>query len=434
MARDRLAPKSLLRQRKFLPLFLTQFSGAFNDNMFRNALIVLITFKLTSDQLPADAKILSSIASSLLVAPYVIFSSLAGQLADKNERSRLMRYTKFFEAGVMLVASYGFYTNNIHLLLGLLFGAGMQATFFSPMKYSVLPTHLEKDELIRGNGLVESGTFLAILTGSIAGTALGGLIDINNPNTSLYVSASLLLVAAFGITTAFFIPIAKAAEPRLKVSANLFKSSYDIVKAIIRNKTIFKAVMCTSWFWLCGSVFLSLFPGYVKETLHANTGLYAIFLASFSIGIALGAIATSKILNNKITPKYTHITLFGVTLFTLIMVGLSTLAEKQEGLIGAAEFFGHWFAWPLFLSMVMTAFCWGVYSVPLKTIIQHNSKESERSRVIAGENIFNAVFMVAAGVLNTILLSSGVNVLPIFTIMAIINLLIGIIAYKIWKN
>lgn len=424
----------LLSKRKFLPLFITQFLLAFNDNLFRNALIVIITFKMTADSLPADSKILASIASSLLVAPYIFFSSLAGELADKYERSKLMLRTKYFEAAVMLAAAYGFYTNDIYLLMGLLFAAGTQAAFFSPMKYSVLPTHLEKHELIKGNGLIESGTFLAILIGSIGGTLLGGLIDISNPATTFYVSSALIIAAIGGIISARFIPVAPAAAPNLDIAKNLVKSSVLIIKAVRSNKTILKAILFSSWFWLCGSVFLALFPAYVKEVLGANTGLYAIFLSSFSIGIAIGAIATNKILNNEITPKLTYITLIGVTVSTLIMVGLSSFAEPKAELAGITDFFSQWFAFPLFLSMVAIAFCWGVYTVPLKTIIQHEAPASERSRIIAGENIINAIFMVAAGVLNTVLISNGIQVLPIFTIIAIINLFVAILAYRTWQK
>jgi acyl-[acyl-carrier-protein]-phospholipid O-acyltransferase/long-chain-fatty-acid--[acyl-carrier-protein] ligase len=176
---------SLFKQKRFLPLFLTQFLGAFNDNMLRNALVVLVTFKLASGQLPFDANIITVVASGLLVLPYIIFSSIAGELADKFERSKLVVYTKVFEVLIMATAVYGFWASNVNLLLGLLFAAGMQATFFSPMKYSILPDHLHKKELIKGNGFIESGTFLAILTGSIAGTGLGSLINTQNQTTTL---------------------------------------------------------------------------------------------------------------------------------------------------------------------------------------------------------------------------------------------------------
>ncbi len=434
MARDKLSPKSLMRQRKFLPLFITQFLGAFNDNAFRNALIVLITFKIAASDLPADPKILSSIAAALLVAPYIFFSSLAGELADKYERSRLMRYTKFFEVVVMLAAAYGFYTNNIILLLGLLFGAGMQATFFSPMKYSVLPTHLHKSELIRGNGLIESGTFLAILSGNIVGNTLGGFVDIDAPLTSFIISGALIFFALCGVASSFFIPEAKAAEPKLVVSKNLFYSSYKIVRAVMADKIVFRAILFTSWFWLCGSVFLSLLPGYVKEFLHTDDKLYTVCLTAFSIGIALGAIATGKILKDKITAKYTHLALSGVAVFTIAMLGFGSFASAQPQLQSAGEFFGNWYSIPLIVAMIITTFCWGVYSVPLKTIIQHQSKEEERSRIIAGENIFNAFFMVAANLICGVLIYAGLTIEMIFGALAVTNIALAVLARKVWAN
>ena len=424
----------LIRSRRFLPLFLTQFLGAFNDNLLRNALVVLVTFKLTADKLPTDPKTITTLASALLILPYVIFSSIAGELADKYERSRLMVYTKVLEILVMSCAIYGFWTNNVSLLLGLLFGAGLQATFFSPMKYSVLPNHLTKDELIKGNGLIESGTFLAILTGSIAGTLLGKVIDVNVPETSLYVGISLLLISIFGFVTSLFIPRAEAAHPELRLSRSLTFGSMRLIKSVTSNKTILKAVLFTSWFWLCGSVFMALFPGYVREVLHGDELLYVVFLTTFSIGIAIGSVMCSKILKNEITPRYTHLTLFGVTIFTLVMVGLSMIEKEFSKTISVAQFFSNWHAFALFLSMVATAFCWGVYTVPLKTMIQTNANDSNRSRVIAGENIFNAFFMLAALLINIYLLESDVSILRIFTIIAILNFFVGIIALRVWKK
>jgi acyl-[acyl-carrier-protein]-phospholipid O-acyltransferase/long-chain-fatty-acid--[acyl-carrier-protein] ligase len=425
--------EKLITSRRFLPLFLTQFLGAFNDNLLRNALVVLVTFKLTADKLPTDPKTITTLASALLILPYVIFSSIAGELADKYERSRLMVYTKILEILVMSVAIYGFWTNNVSLLLGLLFGAGLQATFFSPMKYSVLPNHLSKDELIKGNGLIESGTFLAILTGSIAGTLLGKVINVDVPETSLYVGISLLAISIIGLITSLFIPRAEAAQSELRLSRSITFGTIRMVRAVTENKTILKAVLFTSWFWLCGSVFMALFPGYVREVLHGDELLYVVFLTTFSIGIAVGSVMCSKILKNEITPRYTHITLFGVTIFTLAMVGLSMIERDSSKIMTVAEFFSNWHAFALFFSMVATAFCWGVYAVPLKTMIQTNANDSNRSRIIAGENIFNAAFMLIALVINIFLLESDVSILRIFTTIAILNLFVGIISLKIWR-
>jgi acyl-[acyl-carrier-protein]-phospholipid O-acyltransferase/long-chain-fatty-acid--[acyl-carrier-protein] ligase len=258
---------------------------------------------------------------------------------------------------------------------------------------------------------------------------------VDNQSTTLYASISLLALAVLGLVTSLFIPIAAPAHGELKMSRSITVGSIKILKAVYANKTIAKAIFFTSWFWLCGSVFLSLFPGYVKEELHADENLYAIFLASFSIGIAAGALSCAKILKNQITPKYSHRCLFGVVTFTGIMVGLSTLADKSgANLQTVGEFFSHWYAVPLFLSMVATAFCWGIYNVPLKTLIQAEASDHNRSRIIAGENIVNAVFMVLAGIINIFLLGSGVDILMIFTIIGILNLFAGIIAIKLWKD
>jgi predicted MFS family arabinose efflux permease len=228
---------------------------------------------------------------------------------------------------------------------------------------------------------------------------------------------ALLIVSLIGLFASMFIPIAKPAYPHLRLSRSITFGSWRILRAVFADKTILKAVLFTSWFWLCGSVFLALFPGYVKNNLAATEGLYALFLATFSVGIAAGAVACSKILKDDITPKLTAKTLVGVTVFTLLMVLLSTPNANKILLC---------------ITMFLTAFCWGIYTVPLKTIIQTHAKDENRSRIIAGENILNAAFMVAAMIINVFLLRSGIDILTIFIIIAILNLVVAIIAKKIW--
>lgn len=443
---------NILTKRRFFPLFITQFLGAFNDNLMRNGLVTLITFKIVSaDALGADPKILATLAAVFLIAPYIFFSALAGELADKFERSHLMRYTKFFEVAVMSAAAYGFYTNDVYLLLGLLFGAGLQATFFSPMKYSVLPDHLSKDELITGNGFIEGGTFLAILMGSILGTQFGNLIDLNNPETSLYIGITLIILSMVGVITCFFIPKAAAASPGLKVNINIIKSTWHILRIVHSNRPVFYAVMGTSWFWLIGSIFMSQFPAFGREVLFANPNVYTVFLATFSIGVAIGSVVCAKMLNGEITARLAPRALMGITACTAILLVATYFAylppadviEKDHmlrngtltgeaaisareyvtaHLLSPAEFFSHLPNLLVLVGIFGISFFGGIYTVPLKAIIQTRADETARSRVIAGDNIYNAVFMVLAGIATAVLLMAKVGVLEIFAIVAVLNL------------
>ncbi len=345
-----------------------------------------------------------------------------------------MRLVKIFELMVMLIACYAFYISNIYLLLGLLFAAGTTATFFSPMKYSVLPTHLPREELIRGNGLIEGGTFLAILTGSILGTALGDKLDITDPLTSYPLIASIILVSIIGLVAVYNIPEAKSFSTH-RINKNIWRGSWHILSIILHDSNLRKAVLSTSWFWLCGSIFLSLFPAYVKEVIGADTHLYTVFLTTFSIGIAIGAASCGKILNDEITPRITHLSLAGVTFFTLLMVWLSTLELKGNGkLLTVSEFFSHIQAWPIFFTMVLMAACWGLYSVPLKAIIQSKASDENRSRVIAGENISNSLFMVLGNIAVGFAIKFGITILEIFAFIGIINIFVAIISKRIWRN
>lgn len=444
---------SIITKRRFFPLFITQFLGAFNDNLMRNGLVTLITYKIVSKAaLGADPKILSTIAAVLLIAPYILFSGFAGELADKYERSKLMRLTKFWEIGVMLLAAYGFWGNNVYLLLGLLFLAGTQATFFSPMKYSVLPDHLNKNELIVGNGFIEGGTFLAILLGSILGTQFGNLIDLDNHTTSLYISISLVCVSILGVIGSLFIPKARPASPEIKVNPNIFASTWQILKILHGNPPVFYAIMGTSWFWLIGSVFMSQFPAFGREVLFANPDVYTVFLATFSIGVALGSVTCAKILKGEITAKYAPYALFGISICTVIIVAATHFAylpnanvilidhnlraglldeqvAKQArkfisaNLLTPGQFFSHIANLAVLVGIFGISFFGGIYTVPLKAIIQTKADEKSRSRVVAGDNIYNAIFMVAAGIATSILLSAKIGVLGIFLIIAGLNLL-----------
>lgn len=421
---------NLLTKKRFLPLFLTQFFGGFNDNLLRNALVILVSYKLVNtESLGIAPEILVTVAAGLLVLPYILFSSIAGQLADKFNRATLCRYTKFFELFLCITASYAFFTSDVYLLLFLVFALGTQSTFFSPMKYSLLPDHLEKDEIITGNGFLEGGTFVAILLGSILGVQLGDFLDLANPENAFLVGFVLISASVVGLLSSYYIPEAPIANADLKFDPNPVSSTLRILNLLRQNREVFRAILGTSWFWLLGSVFLSQFPNYVRFTLFADAELFTIFLATFSIGVAAGALFCGRLLRGQITAKYAPLSLLGITFFTAVLLWATPeIANPSAELIHPADFFSHLYGYVILFSIFGIAACGGIYSVPLKAIIQTKSEFSSRSRIITGDNIINALFMVAASIVVSTLLSFGLDVLDVFTLVAIINFGVALFA------
>jgi acyl-[acyl-carrier-protein]-phospholipid O-acyltransferase/long-chain-fatty-acid--[acyl-carrier-protein] ligase len=419
---------SLIKTKRFLPLFITQFFGGFNDNLLRNALVVLISFNFSAAELSISAPILITVASALLILPYIIFSSLAGQIADKFERSKLIRITKYAELAIVALVTYGFFIGNIYFLLFTIFLIGTQSTFFSPMKYSVLPDHLEEKELITGNGMLEGGTFLAILLGSVIGSQLGNYIDFSNNFSLLPVCIIMLAASIIGIFAAHQVPVAPAARPELVIQRNLFASSWDIIADIIKNKVLFYSVMGTSWFWLIGSVFLSQMPTFTKDVLQADANVFTIFLITFSVGIAAGSVACAAFLKGEISAKLAPISLVGVSFFTFLLVAETKVFSSvyRSELLTIIQFFSNPISWLILLSVFGIAFCAGMYIVPLKAIIQTKADPKRRSRVIAADNFINAVGMVAASVIVAILLSIGLGINGVFVMLAVVNLAVAV--------
>ncbi len=302
---------TLLTKQRFLPLFVTQFLGAFNDNLFKNALVVLITYFL-ADQLSVKPQILVALTGCLLILPMFLFSAQAGSIADKFEKAKLIRIIKVAEVILMLIGAVGFMLQNVTILMTVLFLLGAQATFFGPIKYSILPQHLANDELVAGNGLIETGTFLAILLGNIL-----GVIFIALPNGLAIISAMIILMAALGYLSSCFVPRAPAPVPELKLSFNLFKETWSIVNFTRQSSTIFLCILGISWFWLIGFTFLTVFPDYAKNFVGGNEDIFVLFLAIFSIGIGIGSSLCNKLLKGQIEATFVPLAAVGMTVFTL---------------------------------------------------------------------------------------------------------------------
>lgn len=406
----------LFLKRRFLPIFLAQFLGAFNDNLLRSGLVVMIAYAhLRGIPLPlANEKVLVTICSALLVFPFILFSYLAGQLADKYEKSRLVIITKAAEVLIMLTAMYGFATHNVHLLMVMLFISGTHSTFFGPIKYSILPDHLKPGELLAGNGFIAGGTYLGILSGLIAG---GLLVEMDGN----LIGMTAVGVALIGLLISFFIPKAAGAHPEMKLDFHMIRGTLDIVRYARRSPVLFRSMLGLSWFLLVGSIFMSQFPNYAQGVVHANNEVYTLFLTVFSVGIALGSVLCDQLLKGEISAKYAPWSLIGVSIFTLLMV-LTTPMPTHEGLLTVSQFLDDPRHYWLLGTMLMVAVCGGVYMVPLYALLQDKSESIYRSRVIAASNLFDSLLMTIAAIVCAVLLTMGFGILDLFLALALCNL------------
>ena len=407
---------SLLGVRRFLPLFATQALGAFNDNVFKNALVILITYSL-ADRVGIDGKTFITVAAGLFIAPFFLFSATAGQLADKFDKARLIRIIKLCEIGLMGLAAIGFYIENVYWLFAVLFLMATQSTFFGPLKYSILPQHLEEDELVGGNALIETATFLAILLG----TLFGGTLILSDAGSAV-ISGALIGLAALGYVTSFWIPSAAPPSPDLKVNPNPLTETIAIIRHAAGRRDVFLSILGISWFWFVGLVFLTQFPNYAKETLNADEYVANLFIATFSVGIGIGSLLCNKLLKGEISAKYVPLAAIAITLFSIDLVIASNNAASGAGaLVGISEFIGQPANWRLLGDMALIAMCGGLYAVPLFAIVQSRSDAEHRSRTIASNNVINALFMVTATVAMVVMIRFGFSIPDIFLAVAIAN-------------
>jgi 1-acyl-sn-glycerol-3-phosphate acyltransferase len=416
---------ALLATRRFLPFFVTQFSGAFNDNVFRNALAVLIAFGATTGtSLSSDTLI--NLSAALFILPFFLFSALAGQVADKFEKSRLIRGIKLLEILIMLAAAAAFLTGSTPALIFTLFLMGTQSTLFGPLKFGLLPQHLADSELVGGNALVESGTFLAILLGQIAGTVLIG----SGAGGPALTGAALIAIAVVGWLASRAIPQAPAADPELRIRLNPFVSTWQMIEIARRDRTIFLAVLGISWFWFLGSVFLTQIPGYTRDYLGGGPPVVTLLLTLFSIGIGVGSLACERLSGHRIEIGLVPLGSIGLTVFGIDVflarpdaVGLSglTIAEvmRMPGSVRVA------------IDLVLIGVFGGLYIVPLYAMVLQRSPSAERSRIIAANNILNALFVVAAAALAILVLGHGFTIPQLLLATAVLNALVAIYIYTL---
>jgi len=408
----------LLRDRRFLPLFITQFLGAFHDNLFKNALVVMLIYKAAADA-TYDPKLLTTLAMGVFILPFVLFSAIGGSLADKYPKDKVMRTIKIIEMGIAALGCVSLVSGSIPLSFFTLFALGTHSAFFGPSKYSIMPQHLEKQELISANALLNTGTFLAILTGTIAGTTLITLND-----GAWIVGAALFVVSGIGYISCRFVPPAPPVASAAERHKNPFIEGFNILRySLTQSRTITLSILGVSWFYFIGGMFMAQFANYTHETLGADARVLTFFLMVFSVGIAVGGLLNNRLLRGRIEAVYVPLAMFFVSVFSLDLYFASTHigASLDGSLLTLGGFVAQPASWRITFDIAMIAVCGGLFEVPLSAMIQHHTHPDHRARVQAGNAIMNALFMVASAIFSAVLLGRGWSVHGLFAAFAVAN-------------
>ena len=417
---------ALLKERRFLPFFLTQALGAFNDNVFKNALIILITF-LTVGLNDEQVHQYTNLAAGLFILPFFLFSATSGQLADKYDKARLAQAVKLLEIAIMVVAAVGFTQSNIPLLLAMLFMMGLHSTLFGPLKYGILPQVLDDKELIGGNGLIEMATFLAILLGTLLGSSL---IRIEGDG-HFWVAVVAIALAAIGLGTALAMPKAAPVDPDLKINWNPFSETWRNLQLLRCNRAVLLSCLGISWFWFFGSMYFTQLPSYTKQVLGGDPGVYTMLLALFSVGIGLGSMLCERLSGHKVEIGLVPFGAIGMTLFgaDLFFAWPNPVGEQH---LAIRQFLAQPGAWRVLFDLVGMAIFSGFFIVPLFALVQSRSDPKRRSRVIAANNILNALFMVVAAVTAVVLLNVFKFTIPqLLLATAVLNALVAIYIFTL---
>jgi len=416
----------LLRERRFLPFFSTQALGAFNDNVFRNATVLLLSrhMGLSAEQITSY----SNFAPALFILPFLLFSASAGQIAEKFEKTRVIRFVKLFEIAAMAIAAWGFLHHDALVLLTVLFLMGLHSTLFGPIKYAILPQALRDEELVGGNGLVEMGTSMAILLGMLLG---GTLIAASGEHGTLFASVAVLLIAIAGYLVCRAIPPAPATAPELRFNWNLFSETWRAIGFIAADRTVFNAVLGISWFWFFGLVFTAQLPNYTTYYLGGGDGVQILALALFSIGTGVGSLLCERLSGHKVEIGLVPFGSIGLTLFGIDLCFARPQQSVLSGL-GPLEFLQAPGNWRIAFDLAIIGVFAGFYIVPLFALVQTRAERSQLSRIIAGNNILNALFMVVASVLSGMLLNvAHLSIPQLFLAAALMNAVVAVYIYTL---
>ncbi len=444
---------SLLKQRRFLPLFVTQLLGAFNDNLFKNAMVLFVVYGVFNDE--ASETMFSAVATGLFILPFFLLSALAGQLADTRDKARIIRIVKFCEILIMLVGGlglvlawlgYAVHLIAIPLMMLALFAMGIHSTFFGPIKYAILPQHLKSEEVLAGTGLVEAGTYIAIL----AGTILAGVIDVE------WAALGVVLCAALGYWTGRKVPPAPPEHEETGIDWHIIRSSVTLVRGTMHIPRLYLAILSISFFWTIGAVLFIQFPPLVKNILHADKSVASLFLAIFSIGIAIGSVAVNRLLKGQVSARYSPASVIVMGVFVLAFYGVcrqwvaspemhvydvaaswariwSEGANPPPLLYDISGFLGHASVIPLLASLLGIAISGGMFVVPLYAFLTTTVPKDQTARTVAANNIVNSGAMVAGSLLAIGLGFAGIGVVDQLLMSAVMCLISAWLAVKLHR-
>ncbi len=414
----------LLREKRFGPLFVTQFLNAFNDNLFKAAMVILVIYTIYND--PAKEAGFSALAGGLFILPFFLFSALAGQLADSRDKALMIRIVKTAEIAIMVFGAAGLLLHNIPLMLAALFAMGVHSTFFGPIKYAILPQHLDSDDVLGGTGLVEAGTYIAIL----GGTIVGGIIP------SEWAAIGVLFVAVIGRLSGGFVPAAPPAPdaPTFKVDFHIIRSSIALVSATMHIRRLFLAIIAISFFWSIGAILAAQFPPLVKNVLGADQKVATLFMAIFSVGVAIGSIAVNRLLKGTVSARYSPISVIVMGLFVLdLWWTVNHWPPNPPELRGLVAFISLGVADRVLFDLLGIAIAGGMFVVPLYAFLTTTVAKTETARTVAANNIVNSGAMVASALLLGLLIKLGVTVADSLLLVAISCVISAWIAYRLHR-
>ena len=417
---------NLLKQRRFAPFFYTQFLGAMNDNVFKNGMIIFMAFGgMTLAGM--DVNLLVNAAGAVFILPFVLFSAFAGQLADKYEKTRVIRGVKIFEIVVMVFGAVGFVTANLGVLFVALFAMGLHSTLFGPVKYAIMPQALARDELVGGNALVESGTFVAILVGTIAGGVLVAMM----PSGPMIVAVATIFIALLGYLVSRSIPTSAATDPALKLNWNPFTETAANLRLATKNIVVWRSMLGISWLWFYGAMLLNQFANMSKDVLGGNAEVATFLLATFAVGVAVGSLLCERLSGKKVEIGLVPFGSIGMSVFAIDLY-FATKGLHPVGQSGAMEFIAKSEHWRVVIDLFLLSVSGGLYSVPLYALIQERSDQSHRSRIFAANNILNAIFMVVSALLAIALIKfAGFGVPQLILTIAVLNAIVALYIYSL---
>jgi 1-acyl-sn-glycerol-3-phosphate acyltransferase len=411
----------LLSQRRFLPFFGAQALGAFNDNVYRNVLVILAAYH-TAAYTTIDPQLLANLAGALFILPFVLFSGIAGQLADRYDKARVLKIVKASEIGIMEIAAAGLAAQSIEILLTALFLMGMHSTFFAPAKYGLLPEVLHDAELVGGNAMLEMGTFLAILLGTLAAGLLAAQANVG------HIAAALIGIAALGFFSSLAIPRLRPAAPDLRIDWRPWTSSWSNIRAARESRVVFLSILGISWFWLYGALILAQLPLYSKEELGGSEQVVTLLLVVFATGVGLGSLMCERLSGRQIEIGLVPFGSLGLTIFAIDLY-FATPRLPYGSMLSAAQFFAQPDAWRILLDLSLIGLFGGLFIVPLYALVQQRARREAMSRIIAANNILNAVFIVAAALLAALGLEAGLTIPQLILLTGILNAFVAIYIY-----